>query len=70
LSNSREHCLPFGAAIGFIVNYTPDFAVKYSLGGLPQQIFDSAYRVGDATLLVKGKPIPPGLFPRVQVAGC
>jgi hypothetical protein len=30
------------------------------------EIVDSAYRVGDASLLVKGKPIPPGLLPTVQ----
>jgi hypothetical protein len=53
----------FGNAIGFIVNYSPDFAVKYSLEGTPLEIFDAAYRVGDATLLVKGKPIPLGFSP-------
>jgi hypothetical protein len=28
-------------------------AVKYSFDGAPQQIFDTAYRVGDADLLLK-----------------
>jgi hypothetical protein len=57
----------FGRAVGFIVNYTPDFAIRYSLDGVPQEVFDAAYRVGDAELLIKGKPIPSGLFPNVQV---
>jgi hypothetical protein len=58
----------FGRAVGFIVNYSPDFAVKFSLDGMPQEIFGGAYRVGDASLSVKGKPIPRGMLPPVNIA--
>jgi hypothetical protein len=56
----------FGHATGFIVNYSPDFAVRFSLDGTPQEVFGAAYRIGEASLLLKGgKPIPREMLPPV-----
>jgi hypothetical protein len=48
----------FGRAIGYVVNYRADFAVRFSLDGQPQEVFEAAYRIGHAALLLKGRPIP------------
>jgi hypothetical protein len=55
----------FGRATGFIVNYSPDFAVGFSLDGTPQEVFGTAYRIGHASLLLRGKPIPREMLPPV-----
>jgi hypothetical protein len=59
----------FGHAIGFVLNYSPNFSIRFSLEGAPQEVFGAAYRVGDADLLINGKPIPPRLLPHVVVSG-
>jgi hypothetical protein len=55
----------FGRPIGIIVNYAPDHAIRFDLDGMPREFFNKAYRVGQAHLLIKGRPIPAGLLPRV-----
>jgi hypothetical protein len=50
----------FGKPNGFVVNYSPDFAVRFALDGKPQETFDAAYRVGQVELLRRGRPIPRG----------
>ena len=44
-------------------NYAPNFAVRFDLQGIPQEIFGEAYRIGQACLLLKGRRIPPGVLP-------
>ena len=55
----------FGQPIGFVVNYSPDYAIRFDLDGMPREFFRKAYRVGQAHLLVKGRPISQGIFPHV-----
>lgn len=38
----------FGLVEGFVVNYTPDHAVRFDLEGRPVEILDTAYRAGYA----------------------
>jgi hypothetical protein len=51
----------FGVAIGFVVNYAPDFAVRFELDGTPKELLATAYRIGHASLLLGGKPIRDGM---------
>ena len=44
----------FGRPTGFIVNYTPDWAVRFDLDGQAIESFDTAYRLGEATLSIRG----------------
>jgi hypothetical protein len=55
----------FGRPTGLIVNYAPNFAVRFDLRGTPQEIFGEAYRIGQASLLLRERSIPPGGLPRV-----
>jgi hypothetical protein len=49
----------FGKAIGFVINYSPDKAVRFDRNGQPIAILDKAVRPGTATLLrLGGRPIP------------
>jgi hypothetical protein len=63
---SRTPVVPFfGKTIGFIVNYMPDFAVRFDLNGDPVETFDHAYLPGNVTLLIGGKEIPGEVFARI-----
>ena len=63
---SRTPVVPFfGKTIGFIVNYTPDFAVRFDLKGDPVEAFDHAYSPGDVTIAIGGKEIPGEVFARI-----
>ena len=63
---SRTPVVPFfGETIGFIVNYTPDFAVRFDLKGDPVEAFDHAYSPGDVTIAIGGKEIPGEVFARI-----
>ena len=46
----------FGATTGFIVNYTPDHAVRFDLEGRPVETLVYAYRPGEVTLYLSGRP--------------
>ena len=46
----------FGATTGFIVNYTPDHAVRFDLEGRPIETLARAYRPGEVTLYLSGRP--------------
>ena len=45
----------FGRPTGIIVNYTPDWAVRFDLRGQSVESFDTAHRLGEATLSMKGR---------------
>jgi len=51
---SRLPC--FGRPTGIIVNYSPDQAVRFDLDGAPAEILDGAYRLGNASLSIRGRP--------------
>jgi hypothetical protein len=49
----------FGKPIGFVINYSPDQAVRFDRNGQPIAILDKAVRPGTAVLLrLGGRPIP------------
>jgi hypothetical protein len=48
----------FGATTGFIVNYTPDHAVRFDVEGRPVETLTRAYRPGEVTLYLSGRPFP------------
>ena len=54
----RGNSLPaFGKMVGFIVNFTPDFAVRYDLEGNAVEQFDRAYRIEEVTLSIGGRAV-------------
>ena len=48
----------FGATTGFIVNYTPDYAVRFDLSGTAVEELDHALRPGEVTLTIGRKTFP------------
>jgi hypothetical protein len=48
----------FGPTTGFIVNYTPDHAVRFDVEGRPMEKLMRAYRPGEVTLYLGGRAIP------------
>jgi hypothetical protein len=49
----------FGKPNGFVINYSPDKAVRFDSNGQPIAILDKAVRPGTAVLLrLGGRPIP------------
>jgi hypothetical protein len=55
----------FGATTGFIVNFTPDFAVRFDLQGDPVEASDHAYSPGDVTIAIGGKEVRAEVFARI-----
>jgi hypothetical protein len=63
---SNGGALPgYGEPTGIILNYAPDWAVRFDLDGAPEETFPAAYRVGQVQLVLKGRPIPAGILPPV-----
>ena len=51
LAHFKCAALPgFGKPIGFVVNYSPDHAVRYNLQGNALEILPAAYRTGRAAM--------------------
>jgi hypothetical protein len=48
----------FGKTVGFVINYSPDQAVRFDPNGQPISILDKAVRPGTAVLRLGGRPIP------------
>jgi hypothetical protein len=55
----------FGRALGFIVNYSPDQAVRCDLIGRPLEVLARAYRPGEVTLSFGGKAVSPTVMSRI-----
>jgi hypothetical protein len=54
----RGNSLPaFGRMNGFIVNFSPDSAVRFDLDGNAIEIFDQAYRIGEIQLSIGGRAV-------------
>ena len=49
----------FGRAVGLIINYTLDKALRCNLDGDPLEVVPKAYRVGEVQLSLGGKRIEP-----------
>ena len=58
LDRLPERVPAFGKAIGFVINYSPDKAVRFDRNGQPIAILDKAVRPGTAVLRLGGRPIP------------
>ena len=58
--------VPFhGRTTGFIVNYSPDHAVRFDLDGDPVENFERAYVPGEVELFLGRRKVPTGAFPKV-----
>ena len=44
----------FGAALGFVINYSPDHAVLHALDGTPQETLSRARRHGEVSIRIGG----------------
>ena len=58
LDRLPERVPAFGKPIGFVINYSPDKAVRFDPNGLPIAMLDKAVRPGTAALRLGGRPIP------------
>jgi hypothetical protein len=47
----------FGKTAGFVINYSPDKAVRFDPNGQPITILDTAVRPGTAVLRLGGRPV-------------
>jgi hypothetical protein len=47
----------YGAAIGVIINYSPDQAVKFGLDGEALEILPKAYKIGEISISLRGRPV-------------
>jgi hypothetical protein len=60
LDHLPEEVPAFGKPIGFVINYSPDKAVRFDRNGQPIAILDKAVRPGTAVLRLGGRPIAAG----------
>ena len=58
LDRLPERVPAFGKTVGFVINYSPDQAVRFDPNGQPIAILDEAVRPGTAVLRLRGRPIP------------
>jgi hypothetical protein len=58
LARSNGVITTFGRAVGLIINFSPDYAVRFDLEGNPVEALDRAYRLGEATFHLKGMGRP------------
>src|SRR5690349_6065753 len=55
----------FGQVLGFVVNYSPDQAVRYDLDGTPVEVLPTAYRIGEVQLWIGKKRVEPEFMARL-----
>jgi len=55
----------FGEALGIIINYSPDEAVRCDLEGKPLEVLPKAYRAGEVRLSLGGRPVEPSVMARI-----
>ena len=48
---------PFGRAVGFVINYREDYAVRFDLAGNPMACSEQPLRAGQTRLTIKGKSL-------------
>jgi hypothetical protein len=56
LDRLPEGVIAFGKTVGFVINYSPDQAVRFDRNGQPIKILE-AVRPGSATLRLGGRPV-------------
>ncbi len=59
----------YGRTTGFIVNYTPDSAVRFDLDGNPVEHFARAYTPGQVELFLRRHKVPAKTFAKVLGIG-
>src|SRR4051794_20667723 len=64
-SDGKRYATFFGEAVGFIVNYTPDQALRCDLDGQPQEVLSKAYRPGEVGLAIGSRPVSPSVIARL-----
>jgi hypothetical protein len=52
----------FGRTTGFIINYTPDHAVRFDIEGRPVETLTSAYRPGEVSVALGRRPVSAEAF--------
>jgi transcriptional regulator with XRE-family HTH domain len=55
----------FGRVTGFVVNYSPDEAVRFDLEANPLTVFDRAYSPGQASIMHRGREIDGPQYARI-----
>jgi transcriptional regulator with XRE-family HTH domain len=60
LKRWRGELPAFGRAVGIIINYSPDRAIRFDLEGNAIELFDRAYRLGIAQFAIGGRVVSPG----------
>ena len=64
LKRWRGELPAFGRAVGIIINYSPDRAIRFDLEGNALDHFDRAHRLGIAQFAIGGRVVSPEeLFP-------
>ncbi len=63
--NGKPYVTFFGEALGLIINYTPDSALRCSLDGEPLEVLHKAYRLGEVRLSFGGPLLSPAAVSRV-----
>lgn len=64
-TEGRRGVLFFGEVLGFIINYAPDRAIRFDLGGTPVEVMPQAYRPGEVVLSINGRRVDPAVMARV-----
>ena len=64
-SDGKRYVTFFDEAVGFIVNYTPDQALRCDLDGQPQEVLSKAYRPGEVGLAIGSRPVSPTVIARL-----
>jgi hypothetical protein len=55
----------FGRPTGFVVNYSPDHAVRFDLDGHALERLPTAHRIGQATLHINASSFASGVLPTI-----
>ena len=58
-----------GPTTGFIINYTPNCAVRFDIDGNPVEEFERAYRPGEVELFLRGRKVPAESLAKVMGVG-
>jgi hypothetical protein len=59
----------YGKAIGVIVNYSPDHAIRFDLDGNAVEVLPRAYEPGQLEVLIRGRSVPPGALAAIFGGG-
>ena len=63
--DGKRYVTFFGEALGVIVNYAPDNAIRCDLEGRALEVLERAYRPGEVGLSIGGRPVEPRVIARL-----